>query len=195
MDELGVVDNENGTRGQKLQNYVTKRVQDYLATKGRKIIGWDEILEGELKEGATVMSWRGTKGGEKASALGFDVIMSPTTYCYLDYRQGDTDLDMSMGAGYPKKKSYDAKNLYDYEPLAGIQEGAEKHILGVQGNMWTEWVHNDPELFYMLIPRLQALSEVQWTIPENRHYGRWEQKMKARHIKTMEILGYNYRPL
>ena len=57
-----------------------------------------------------------------------------------------------MGAGYPKKKSYDARNLYDYEPLAGIQEGAEKHILGVQGNMWTEWVHNDPELFYMLIP-------------------------------------------
>ena len=195
MDELGLVDNENGTRGQKLQNYVTKRVQDYLATKGRKIIGWDEILEGELKEGATVMSWRGTKGGEKASAMGFDVIMSPTTYCYLDYRQGDTEMDMSMGAGYPKKKAYDAKNLYDYEPLSGIEAGAEKHILGVQANMWTEWVHNDPELFYMLIPRLQALSEVQWTLPENRHYGRWEQKMNARHLKTMEILGYNYRPL
>ena len=193
MDELGLVDNENGTRGQKLQNYVTKRVQDYLAGKGRKIIGWDEILEGELKEGATVMSWRGTKGGEKASSLGFDVIMSPTTYCYLDYRQGETEMDMSMGAGYPKKKSYDAKNLYSYEPLAGIAAGAEKHILGVQGNMWTEWVHNSTELFYMLIPRLQALSEVQWTLPEKRSYDNLVRKMQDYHFPVMDEMGYSYR--
>ena len=195
MDELGLVADEKGTRGQKLQNYVTKRVQEHLATKGRKIIGWDEILEGELGAGATVMSWRGTKGGEKASAMGFDVIMSPTTYCYLDYRQGETEKDLSMGAGYPKKKSYDARNLYDYEPLAGIQEGAEKHILGVQGNMWTEWVHNDPELFYMLIPRLQALSEVQWTVPANRSYDNLVRKMEDYHFRVMDAFGYNYRPM
>ena len=195
MDELGLVADEKGTRGQKLQNYVTKRVQEHLAAKGRKIIGWDEILEGELGPGATVMSWRGTKGGEKASAMGFDVIMSPTTYCYLDYKQGVREDDLAIGAGYPKKSDYDAKNLYSYEPLAGIQAGAEKHILGVQANMWTEWIHNDPELFYMLIPRLQALSEVQWTQPEKRSYEHLEQKLKDKHFKIMEMLGYNYRAL
>ncbi len=195
MDELGLVADEKGTRGQKLQNYVTKRVQEHLAAKGRKIIGWDEILEGELGPGATVMSWRGTKGGEKASAMGFDVIMSPTNYCYLDYKQGVREDDIAIGAGYPKKSDYDAKNLYSYEPLAGIQAGAEKHILGVQANMWTEWIHNDPELFYMLIPRLQALSEVQWTQPEKRSYEHLEQKLKDKHFKIMEMLGYNYRAL
>lgn len=195
MDELGLVADEKGTRGQKLQNYVTKRVQEHLAAKGRKIIGWDEILEGELGPGATVMSWRGTKGGEKASAMGFDVIMSPTNYCYLDYKQGVREDDIAIGAGYPKKSDYDAKNLYSYEPLAGIQAGAEKHILGVQANMWTEWIHNDPELFYMLIPRLQALSEVQWCTPEKRSYERLERKLTDKHFKIMEILGYNYRAL
>ena len=195
MDELGLVADEKGTRGQKLQNYVTKRVQEHLAAKGRKIIGWDEILEGELGPGATVMSWRGTKGGEKASEMGFDVIMSPTTYCYLDYKQGVREDDLAIGAGYPKKSDYDARNLYSYEPLAGIQAGAEKHILGVQANMWTEWIHNDPELFYMLIPRLQALSEVQWTQPEKRSYEHLEQKLKDKHFKIMEMLGYNYRAL
>ena len=195
MDELGLVADEKGTRGQKLQNYVTKRVQEHLAAKGRKIIGWDEILEGELGPGATVMSWRGTKGGEKASAMGFDVIMSPTNYCYLDYKQGVREDDLAIGAGYPKKSDYDAKNLYSYEPLAGIQADAEKHILGVQANMWTEWIHNDPELFYMLIPRLQALSEVQWCTPEKRSYERLERKLTDKHFKIMEILGYNYRAL
>ena len=195
MNELGLVADDKGTRGQKLQNYVTKRVQEHLAAKGRKIIGWDEILEGELGPGATVMSWRGTKGGEKASAMGFDVIMSPTNYCYLDYKQGVREDDIAIGAGYPKKSDYDAKNLYSYEPLAGIQAGAEKHILGVQANMWTEWIHNDPELFYMLIPRLQALSEVQWCTPEKRSYERLERKLTDKHFKIMEILGYNYRAL
>ena len=141
------------------------------------------------------MSWRGTKGGEKASAMGFDVIMSPTNYCYLDYKQGVREDDIAIGAGYPKKSDYDAKNLYSYEPLAGIQAGAEKHILGVQANMWTEWIHNDPELFYMLIPRLQALSEVQWCTPEKRSYERLERKLTDKHFKIMEILGYNYRAL
>lgn len=195
MNELGLVADDKGTRGQKLQNYVTKRVQEHLAAKGRKIIGWDEILEGELGPGATVMSWRGTKGGEKASAMGFDVIMSPTNYCYLDYKQGVREDDLAIGAGYPKKSDYDAKNLYSYEPLAGIQADAEKHILGVQANMWTEWIHNDPELFYMLIPRLQALSEVQWCTPEKRSYERLERKLTDKHFKIMEILGYNYRAL
>ncbi len=196
MDELGLVSDDKGTRGQKLQNYVTKRVQDYLAAKGRKIIGWDEILEGELAEGATVMSWRGTTGGIKAAGLGFDVIMSPTTYCYLDYKQGTTEKDDLAGAGYPKKgKVYDAKNLYSYEPLDGFDDASAAHILGVQGNIWTEYIRNEDQLYFMVIPRLQALSEVQWTIPANRNYDNLVRKMQAYHFKVMDAFGYNYRPL
>jgi hexosaminidase len=196
MDELGLVADEKGTRGQKLQNYVTKRVQDYLASKGRKIIGWDEILEGELAEGATVMSWRGTKGGIKAAGLGFDVIMSPSTYCYLDYKQGETEADNLAGAGYTKKgKIYDAKNLYSYEPLEGLDDAAAAHILGVQGNVWTEYIRNEEQLYFMVIPRLQALSEVQWTVPANRSYDRLVRKMKDYHFRVMDAVGYNYRPL
>ena len=196
MDELGLVTDEKGTRGQKLQNYVTKRVQDYLAAKGRKIIGWDEILEGELAEGATVMSWRGTTGGIKAAGLGFDVIMSPTTYCYLDYKQGTTEKDDLAGAGYPKKgKVYDAKNLYSYEPLDGFDDASAAHILGVQGNVWTEYIRNEDQLYFMVIPRLQALSEVQWTVPAKRSYDNLVRKMQGYHFKVMDAFGYNYRPL
>ena len=192
--ELGLKDGDGATKEQRLQNYVTGRVQDYLAGKGRKIIGWDEILEGDLEEGATVMSWRGTKGGIEASKMGFDVIMSPTTYCYFDYKQGATEEDLKVGAAYPPKKPYDARNLYGYEPYDEIDAEATKHILGVQGNVWTEWIRNEYELYYMLIPRLQALSEVQWTEPGKRSYENFTRKMEGLHFKIMDALGYNYRP-
>ncbi len=192
--ELGIKDGDGATKEQRLQNYVTKRVQDYLETKGRKIIGWDEILEGDLAEGATVMSWRGTKGGIQAAGMGFDVIMSPTDYCYLDYKQGENDRETFVGAGYARSKFYDAENLYNYEPLDGFDAGTTAHITGVQANMWTEYIRNDKELFYMLIPRLQALSEVQWCAPANKDYGRFTGKL-GKHLKLMEKLGYNYRPL
>ncbi|MBQ9309233.1 MAG: beta-N-acetylhexosaminidase [Bacteroidales bacterium] len=193
--QLGLKDGNGATKEQRLQNYVTARIQKYLAGKGRKVIGWDEILEGELAEGATVMSWRGTTGGIKASQMGYDVIMSPTTYCYLDYNQGPGSGEF-LGAGYTKKgKNYDAANLYSFEPLADIPESAAKHILGVQANMWTEYIRNERQLHYMLNPRLQALSEVQWCTPENKDYTRFESKMKAKHFKILDTLGYIYRPI
>ncbi|MBQ6086773.1 MAG: beta-N-acetylhexosaminidase [Bacteroidales bacterium] len=192
--ELGLTDGDGATKEQRLQNYVTKRVQDYLSLKGKKIIGWDEVLEGELAEGATVMSWRGTKGGIKASGMGFDVIMSPTDYCYLDYKQGEDDRQNTIGAGYARTKFYDAKNLYGFEPLEGLDEKSASHILGVQGNMWTEFIRNNHEVDYMLIPRLFALSEVQWSPKESRNYDRFVEKARA-HFKIMDILGYDYKPL
>ena len=193
--ELGLSDGGGATKEQRLQNYVTKRVQDYLNGKGRKIIGWDEILEGDLAKGATVMSWRGTKGGEKAAAMGFDVIMSPNTYCYFDYQQDAEPKDVVVGFPLRKgRKPLHVSTVYGYEPYSGLEESAQKHILGVQANMWTEYIRNDKDLYYQLIPRLQALSEVQWSTPENRSYERFSQKMNARHFKIMEILGYNYRP-
>ncbi|MBR0300985.1 MAG: family 20 glycosylhydrolase, partial [Bacteroidales bacterium] len=188
--ELGLKDGNGATKEQRLQNYVTKRIQDYLAKKGRKIIGWDEILEGDLAKGATVMSWRSTKQGEKASAMGFDVIMTPTTYCYFDYKQSDEESTKLLGS---RRSGLDAAKVYSYEPLEGLNTNATKHILGVQANMWTEYIRNEKDLFYMLLPRLQALSEVQWCTPENKDYEHFKAKME-KHFRIMDILGYNYRP-
>ena len=187
--ELGLKDDGQGTKEQRLQNYVTKRVQDYLGAKGRRIIGWDEILEGELAPGATVMSWRGTKGGVKASKKGFDVIMTPNNYCYFDYKQDESD---EYGAFYWKQK-LDAAVVYSYEPLEGIPAGDAKHILGVQANVWTEHIHSLDEVQYMILPRLLALSEVQWCKPENKDYGRFRSVVAGHEFKIFDILGLHYR--
>lgn len=186
--KLGLKDSEEFTKEQYLQNYVTKRVQDFLSTKGKKIIGWDEVLEGELSEGATVMSWRGVKGGIKAASLGFDAIMTPTTYCYFDYCQSsEKELEpLNIGGNLPLDK------VYGYEPLEGIEPSAQSHILGVQANLWTEYISSDAQLEYMLLPRMLALSEVQWCQPENKNYDSFKEKLTAHEFKILDILGYTY---
>ena len=191
MDELGIKEDERGTRGQKLQNYVTKRVQDYLAGKGRKIIGWDEVLEGDLAEGATVMSWRGAKGGKIAAGRGFDVIMSPNSHCYFDYREDPSD--DCVGVKFSRHQ-LPLEKVYSYDPYEDLDDTAKTHILGVQANVWTEYIHNENELFYLTLPRLLALSEVQWSAAEARDYGRFLAKAKG-HLPVFDILGYNYHPL
>jgi len=191
MDELGIKEDERGTRGQKLQNYVTKRVQDYLAGKGRKIIGWDEVLEGDLAEGATVMSWRGAKGGKIAAGRGFDVIMSPNSHCYFDYREDPSD--DCVGVKFSRHQ-LPLEKVYSYDPYEDLDDTAKTHILGVQANVWTEYIHNENELFYLTLPRLLALSEVQWSAAEARDYRRFLDKAKG-HLPVFDILGYNYHPL
>lgn len=186
---LGIKADERHTAEQFLQSYVTARVQKFLNDHGRKIIGWDEILEGELAKGATVMSWRGTDGGIKASAMGFDVIMTPNTYCYFDYYQSeDQDKEpFGIGGNLPLEK------VYGYEPLEGLDAEQLKHILGVQANLWTEYVATPEHLEYMLLPRMNALSEVQWCVPENKDIERFKAAMEAESFKIFDILGYNYR--
>lgn len=186
---LGIKADEHHTAEQFLQSYVTARVQKFLNDHGRKIIGWDEILEGELAKGATVMSWRGTDGGIKASAMGFDVIMTPNTYCYFDYYQSeDQDKEpFGIGGNLPLEK------VYGYEPLEGLDAEQQKHILGVQANLWTEYVATPEHLEYMLLPRMNALSEVQWCVPENKDIERFKAAMEAESFKIFDILGYNYR--
>lgn len=186
---LGIKADEHHTAEQFLQSYVTARVQKFLNDHGRKIIGWDEILEGELAEGATVMSWRGTEGGIKASAMGFDVIMTPNTYCYFDYYQSEDQDKEPFGIGgfLPWDK------VYSYEPLEGLNDSQQKHILGVQANLWTEYVATPEHLEYMLLPRMNALSEVQWCVPENKDIERFKAAMEAESFKIFDILGYNYR--
>ena len=189
IKELGIKADAHHTAEQFLQSYVTARVQKFLNEHGRKIIGWDEVLEGELAKGATVMSWRGTDGGIKASAMGFDVIMTPNTYCYFDYYQSkDEDKEpFGIGGFLPWEK------VYSYEPLDGLNDSQQKHILGVQANLWTEYVATPEHLEYMLLPRMCALSEVQWCKPENKNPERFEAAMEAESFKIFDILGYNYR--
>lgn len=198
--ELGLTDDSGVSAEARLQNYVTARMQKFLATKGKRIIGWDEILEGELAKGATVMSWRGTAGGIKAASMGYDVIMSPNSYCYLDYIQSE-DFDsepFSISHRWsPKKRktrhAITLERVYSYEPLDEIPQEAYPRILGVQGNLWTEYIATDDYLEYMTFPRLLALSEVQWCMPENKNYDRFLSCLKQRGLPLLEMLGYNYR--
>ena len=186
---LGIKADEKHTAEQYLQSYVTARVQKMLNDKGRKIIGWDEILEGELAPGATVMSWRGVKGGVQASAMGFDVIMTPNTYCYFDYYQSeDKEKEpLAIGGNLPIEK------VYGYEPFDGLDASQQKHILGVQANLWTEYIGTPEYLEYMLLPRMAALSEIQWCKPSDKNFDRFASSMKAESFKIYDILGYNYR--
>ncbi len=193
IKELGLVSDENASAEARLQNYVTARMQKFLATKGKKIIGWDEILEGELAPGATVMSWRGTKGGIKAASMGYDVIMSPNIYCYLDHCQS-TDLDSEPYCITQKpERAVTLTKLYHYEPYEGMEPSSVHHVLGVQGNLWTEFIGTDDYLEYMLLPRLLALSEVQWCTPENKNYERFIKSLGSHELPILGKLGYNYR--
>lgn len=188
IKELGLKDTEEFTAEQYLQSYVTARVQKYLATLGKKIIGWDEILEGELEPGATIMSWRGVSGGQKAAEKGFDAIMTPTTYCYFDYCQAEENdkEPLNIGGYLPLEK------VYSFEPYDGISQSARSHILGVQANLWTEYIAEPEHLEYMLLPRLLALSEVQWCTPDKKDYNRFQEAVVNHEFPIFDAAGYTY---
>ena len=171
-----------------LQNYVTARVQKFLADNGRKVIGWDEILQGNLQPGATVMSWRGVAGGIAAAAKGFDAIMTPNSHMYFDYYQSqDRDNEpLAIGGYLPVEK------VYSYEPLDGITPGAEDRIKGVQANLWTEYIATEDYLEYMLLPRMCALSEVQWCQAEGKDYERFTASLPHT-FEILDAMGMNYR--
>lgn len=170
IKRLDLKDDDEHSAEHYLQSYVMNRMEDYLKTKGRRVIGWDEILEGSPSQSATVMSWRGEAGGLKAARLGHDVIMTPNSYCYWDYYQA-TDIEnepFAIGGYVP------VELMYSYEPYPKDMSAKEQaHILGVQANMWTEYISDAEHLEYMLLPRLAALSEVQWCQPENKDWERF----------------------
>ena len=184
---LGLKDHDNFTAEEELQCYVTARIQKFLNDHGRKIIGWDEILEGTLAPGATVMSWRGTRGGERAADLGFDVVMTPNSYMYIDHYQSQ-ELDkepLCIGGYLPVEK------VYSYEPYEGMTPGTEDHILGVQANLWTEYIGTEEFLEYMLLPRMCALSEVQWCNADRKDYTRFDNSLDHT-FKMLDVMGYTY---
>ena len=188
IKELGLKDDEDFNAEHYLQSYVMTRMTNFLEKKGKKIIGWDEILEGELADNAIVMSWRGTAGGLKAAQMGHDAIMTPNTFFYLDYYQSEDKENepLAIGGYLPVEK------CYSYEPYAeGMTAEEQAHILGVQANLWTEYIATDEQLEYMLLPRMAALSEVQWCMPENKS---WERFLDSADdfCAIYDIAGYNY---
>ncbi|MDR3118004.1 MAG: beta-N-acetylhexosaminidase [Mediterranea sp.] len=154
------------TAEDRLQSWCMTRIEKHLNGKGRRIIGWDEILEGDVAPNATVMSWRGSEGGIKAAQMGHDVIMTPNTHCYFDYYQSThkEEEPLAIGGHLPLEK------VYALEPTASLTEEQAKHILGAQANLWTEYIPSTEHLEYMALPRMAALAEVQWTMPEKKDY-------------------------
>lgn len=192
---LGLADGDGATKEERLQNYVTSRIQAFLSSKGKKIIGWDEILEGELSPGATVMSWRGSKGGIAAAKKGFDVIMTPNTHLYFCYRQSN-DLEREPFGIHADRASkvVSLEKVYSFDPVEGLDPSTEApHIIGVQASLWTEYISRPFTLYYMLLPRLAAVSELQWSPSATRDYGRFTSSLEGSHYKIYDTLGYNYR--
>ncbi|MFM7014803.1 MAG: beta-N-acetylhexosaminidase [Bacteroidota bacterium] len=154
----------------ELQSYFIQRVEKILNAKGKKLIGWDEILEGGLAKNATVMSWRGTEGGIAAATTNHYAIMCPGSHCYFDHYQGDKNLEpLAIGGFTPLEK------VYAYQPIPdSLTIDQRKFILGAQANLWTEYMYDSKQVEYMLFPRLEALSEVLWTDSLKRNYSLFE---------------------
>lgn len=172
----------------KLQAYFTNRIEKYLNSKGRSIIGWDEILDGDINKSATIMSWRGIEPGEKGAKMGHDVIMSPTSHCYFDYAQTKEQYSEPL----TQVHALDVEQVYSLDPAPKtMSEESKKHILGVQANLWTEYISNPNLATYMLLPRMAALSEVQWTSPAQKDFKQF--KIRATRLsKLYDKYGYIY---
>ncbi len=184
----GLKADERHTAEDRLQSYCMARIEKYLNNKGHRIIGWDEILEGDVAPNATVMSWRGTQGGIEAAKLGHDVIMTPNTYLYFDYYQtADTEGEPdAIGGCLP------IEHVYSLEPVpTELNEIEKKHIIGVQANLWTEYIATTQQVEYMVLPRMAALAEIQWTMPEKKDFNNFAQRL-PRLMEIYQGMGYNY---
>jgi hexosaminidase len=183
MRELGLKNEE------ELQSYFIRRMDQFLASRGRRLVGWDEILEGGLAPEATVMSWRGTKGGIAAARAGHDVVMAQTDFTYFDYYQSRNPEEPLAIGNYllPLEK------VYQFEPVPGELSPAEaRHVLGVQGQHWTEYIPTLFHLEYMAFPRLAALAEVAWTPAARRDYAAFTGRLRVQE-QRWSIQGVNFR--
>lgn len=169
----------------ELQSYMIRRIERFVSSKGRKIIGWDEILQGGLAPGAAVMSWRGTEGGIQAMSEGHDVVMSPGRYCYLDHTQDAPFREPESIGGYLPLDS-----VYVYDPVeASMPQDKLHHLLGVQANLWSEYVVTDSHAEYMYWPRAIAIAETGWSLPENKDLEDFRRRVMPA-LETMREKGY-----
>jgi hexosaminidase len=170
----------------ELQSYFVQRMEKYINKKGKIMIGWDEILEGGLAPNAIVMSWRGEKGGIEAAQQNHDVIMTPGSHVYLDHAQSKNEDSLTIGGYTPVQKTY------SYEPVPKeLSAEQSKHVLGAQGNVWTEYMANPQKVEYMIFPRLSALSEVLWSPKEQRDWSSFEKRLQTQ-FKRYELWGAHY---
>lgn len=178
----------NGIDAKHLQSIFTNRMEKYINSKGRSIIGWDEITHGPINQSATIMSWQGVAPGSKAAEAGHDVIMSPNSHCYFDHYQTQNQggEPMCIGGYLPVEKVYS----FDAAPDS-LSDAAKKHILGVQANLWTEYIPNTNMVEYMVLPRMGALAEVQWTPVAKKNYEEFL-KRETHMSQIYDKLGYKY---
>lgn len=171
----------------ELQSYFIKRMEHYVSSKGRKIIGWDEILEGGLAPNASVMSWQGQDGGIAAAREKHPVVMSPVSHCYFDYYQASPATEpLAIGGYIPLEK------VYAFEPVPDVLTTEEQaYVMGAQGNLWTEYVLSEKQVEHMVLPRMAALAEVLWTPKEQRNETDFLVRIQ-KHFLLLDLLGYNY---
>lgn len=171
----------------ELQSYAIRRIEQFISSKGRKLLGWDEILEGGLAPGSTVMSWRGERGGIEAARMGHDVIMTPGSHCYFDHYQQDPATQPEAIGGYlPLQK------VYSYEPIpAELEKEKQHHVLGAQANVWTEYIPTTEHLDYMIFPRIIALSETVWSDPSKKKWDDFLSRLYY-HYRLLQKKNVNY---
>jgi hexosaminidase len=185
IKELGLADEH------ELQSWFIRQMDTFLTARKRRLIGWDEILEGGLAENAVVMSWRGTKGGIDAARAGHDVVMAPTSHTYLDYYQSRAQATepLAIGGFLP------LETVYGFEPIPlDLEPEFARHVLGAQAQVWTEYLPTPRQVEYMAFPRLSALAEVVWTPPARKDYPDFVARL-ARHLTRLNALDVNFRRL
>lgn len=174
IQEEGIKEGNGQSKEDRLQGYFTKRVEKYLTSKGKRIIGWDELLGCDVEKSATIMSWRGADPGAESAKQGHDVIMTPNAYLYFDYYQTKDTWNEPLGIGgfVPVEK------VYEFEPVAkDLTPEQAKHILGVQANLWGEYIAYPSHIQYMVLPRMAALAEVQWMQPESKNFDEFKERV------------------
>ncbi len=183
MRELGLADAD------ELQAYFVFRIARHLSALGKRLVGWDEILDGGAPEGATIMAWRDAKKGTEATLSGHDVVMTPMSHCYFDHYQAKENEPKAIGGFTPLEK------IYSFEPVpADLPQELESQVLGAQGNVWTEYMPDTDHMEYMVFPRLCALSEVLWSPKQSRSLPDFIARLRL-HLKQLDRLHVNYRRL
>ncbi|HUX84176.1 MAG TPA: family 20 glycosylhydrolase [Chitinophagaceae bacterium] len=186
--DIALMKSLGDTSADQLQSYFIERIEKFLNAHGRDIIGWDEILEGGLAQNATVMSWRGEAGGIAAAELHHKVIMTPGNWLYFDKGQGNPATEpLNIGGYLPLSK------VYSYDPVPAVLPDSEKkYILGAQANLWSEYIPSPEKAEYMILPRMLALAEIDWTPLDKKNYGDFLQRLPGQ-LAWMDRQGYHFR--
>ena len=188
IKELGIKSDERFSAEDYLQSYVMNRMAKVVEARGRRVIGWDEILEGNVSETAIIMSWRGTEGGIEAARKGHDVIMAPSSHLYFDYYQSEdiASEPMCIGGYLPVER------VYEFKPLPEeLTPEQQRHIIGVQANIWTEYIASFRHVQYMAMPRMDALTELQWNNPQDRDFKAFVERC-CKMVQLYDLYHYNY---